>query len=331
MPSLSTGSKLFLRAIFLQAGTPPFMNRIDTNTPVGFVGIGAMGSRISRRLLTNGYKVTVYNRDRTKAEILIADGAVVSDTLSVLATKCRVIMSCLTDDSAVRQVYLAPDGILAHAAPATIVIEMSTVRPHTSRELAQAGADRGVHVLDVAISGSTPVLEQGMVTLLGGGDAEVFAAVEPIFKIIAKQYFRLGPAGSGTAAKLVVNALLGVGMQGVAEACALGERQGLEREQLLTVLSKTAVVAPAHVGKLLRAIHEDYGPQFALRLMNKDFRLVLETASKLNLTLPVTEAAFQINTEAFALGPDQDYSIVIREMESRAQQKDVEQAVSHQG
>lgn len=306
------------------------MNRIDTNTQVGFVGLGAMGSRIVRRLLANGYKVTVYNRDRTKAELLSAEGAAVADSLTALTARAKVIMSCLTDDLAVCQVYLAPAGILAKAAPGTIIVEMSTVRPDTSRELAQKGADRGIQVIDVAISGSTSVLEQGMVTLLGGGDPEVFYAIEPIFKVIAKQYFHLGPAGSGMAAKLVVNALLGIGMQGVAEACALGERQGLDREQLLTLLSKTAVVAPAHVGKLLRAIREDYGPQFALRLMNKDFRLILETASKLNLTLPVTEAAFQINSEAFALGPDQDYSIVIREMESRAQQKGVTEAAAQQ-
>lgn len=306
------------------------MKQIDSDTPVGFVGVGAMGSRIVRRLLANGYKVNVYNRDRAKAEKLIADGAVVFDSLASLATKTKVIMSCLTDDSAVCQLYLAPAGILANAAPDTIVVEMSTVRPDTSRELAQKGADRGIKVIDVAISGSTSVLEQGMVTLLGGGDTEVFAAVEPVFKIIAKQYFLLGPAGSGTAAKLVVNALLGVGMQAVAEACVLGEKQGLDRTQLLTVLSKTAVVAPAHVGKLLRAIREDYGAQFALRLMNKDFRLILQTASKLSLTLPVTEAAFQINSQAFALGPEQDYSIVIREMESRTQQKAAKEAVSHQ-
>jgi 3-hydroxyisobutyrate dehydrogenase-like beta-hydroxyacid dehydrogenase len=144
--------------------------------------------------------------------------------------------------------------------------------------------------------------------------------VEPIFQTIAKQYFHLGPAGSGTAAKLVVNALLGIGMQAIAEACALGESQALDREQLLTVLSKTAVVAPAHVGKLLRAVRNDYGPQFPLRLMNKDFRLILETASNFNLELPVTEAAFQVNSEALALGPEQDFSIVIQEMESRAQE-----------
>lgn len=136
------------------------MNRIDTNTPLGFVGIGAMGSRIVRRLLANGYKVIVYNRDRRKAESLIADGATVADTLPEVPKSSKVILSCPTDDAAVLRVYQALDGILAHAARGTIVVEMSTVLPQTSRELAREAATRGVHVLDVAISGSTPVLEQ---------------------------------------------------------------------------------------------------------------------------------------------------------------------------
>jgi 3-hydroxyisobutyrate dehydrogenase-like beta-hydroxyacid dehydrogenase len=117
-------------------------------------------------------------------------------------------------------------------------------------------------------------------------------------------------------------------MQAIAEACALGEKEGLDRERLLTVLAKTAVVSPAHVGKLPRAANNDYSPQFPLRLMNKDLGLILETASDLNLVLPATEAAFRVNTEALARGPEQDFSIVIREMESRAQM-DVKEAVEH--
>lgn len=297
------------------------MNRIDTRTPVGLIGVGAMGSRIARRLLASGYKVLLYDHDRTKADALITNGASVSDRLETVASSARIILSCLTDDTAVRRVYLGPEGIICHAAQGTVIVEMSTVRPRTSCELAQAGAGHDVHVLDVAISGSTPVAEQGMVTLLGGGDPEVFAAVEPIFRTIAKQWFHLGPSGSGAAAKLVVNTLLGVGMQAVAEACVLGQKQGLDRAQLLSVLSKTAVVAPAHIGKLLRAVHDDYSPQFPLRLMNKDFRLILETASELDLVLPTTEAASRVNCEAFKLGSDQDFSIVIREMESRSDEK----------
>lgn len=289
-----------------------------------------MGSRIVRRLLAHGYKITVYDRNREKAESLSAEGATIADDIAALASHANVILSCLTDDAAVTEVYLAPEGILAHAARGTIIVEMSTIRPRTSRELAREGAERGIRVLDVAISGSTPALEQGNVTLLGGGESEIFAALGPIFETIARQYFHLGPSGSGTAAKLMVNTLLGIGMQAIAEACVLGEQQGLDRERLLTVLSKTAVVAPAHAGKLLRAVRDDYAPQFPLRLMNKDFRLIMETASDLDLALPATEAAFQVNSQAMALGPEQDFSIVIREMESRAQKAGLKQEVTNQ-
>jgi 3-hydroxyisobutyrate dehydrogenase-like beta-hydroxyacid dehydrogenase len=295
------------------------MNRIDANTQLGFVGVGAMGSRIVRRLLASGYKVAVYDLASEKAEALVIDGATVSNSLADLASTAEIILSCLTNDEAVRRVYLGPDGLLFHAAPGTIVLEMSTIRPRTSREVAREGADRGVRVLDVAISGSTPAVEQGTVTLLGGGDSNIFTALEPIFKTISKQYFHLGSSGSGTAAKLVVNALLGIGMQAIAEACALGEKEGLDRDQLLTVLGKTAVVAPAHVGKLPRAMRNDYSPQFPLRLMNKDFRLILEAASQSDLALPATEAAFQVNSDASIFWPDLDFSVVIQEMESRVQ------------
>jgi 3-hydroxyisobutyrate dehydrogenase-like beta-hydroxyacid dehydrogenase len=195
------------------------MNQIDANnTRLGFVGVGAMGSRIVRRLLANGYKVAVYDVNRANADALVVDGATVSDSLAALTSTSDVILSCLTNDEAVRSVYLDPEGIFAHAAPGTVVVEMSTIRPRTSREVARVGAQRGVSVLDVAISGSTPAMEQGTVTLLGGGDPKLFAAVEPIFKTIAKQYFLLGPSGSGASAKLVVNTLLGVGMHAIAEA-----------------------------------------------------------------------------------------------------------------
>lgn len=278
-----------------------------------------MGSRIVRRLLAGGYKVAVYDLSREKAEAMTMDGATVSNSLADLASTTEIILSCLTNDEAVRRVYLAPDGLLAHATSGKVVLEMSTIRPRTSREVAREGADRGVHVLDGAISGSTPAVEQGTVTLLCGGDPNIFTKLEPIFQTFARQYFHLGASGSGTAAKLVVNALLGVGMQAIAEACALGEREGLDRDQLLTVLGKTAVVAPAHAGKLSRVMRNDYSPQFPLRLMNKDFRLILEAASQSDLSLPATEAAFQVNSDAFVFWPDLDFSVVIQEMESRVQ------------
>jgi 3-hydroxyisobutyrate dehydrogenase-like beta-hydroxyacid dehydrogenase len=133
----------------------------------------------------------------------------------------------------------------------------------------------------------------------------------------------MGPSGSGVAMKLVVNALLGVGMQAIAEAIALGARLELPRELLLDTLAKTAVVAPAHVGKLATAKKHDYAPQFPIRLMRKDFGLVLGAAEQLGLSMPATEMAAAINSEEAAAGGEEDFSAVIRRMEELAEAEEV--------
>jgi 3-hydroxyisobutyrate dehydrogenase-like beta-hydroxyacid dehydrogenase len=202
-----------------------------------------------------------------------------------------------------------------------VVLEMSTISPETSRELYSVGASNGVDVMDVAISGSTPAVEQGAITLLAGGDPEVFQAAEPIFQALAAHYFLMGRSGSGTSMKLVVNTILGVSMQAIAEAIALGEAEGLHRARLLEVLSQTAVIPPAHVGKLGKAERNDYSPQFGIGLMNKDFRLILEAAKSSNLVLPATEAAFEVNFATFKEDPNSDVSSVIRHMEELVEVK----------
>jgi 3-hydroxyisobutyrate dehydrogenase len=285
---------------------------------LGFVGMGAMGSRLARRLRANGYEVTVYDRNHSKAAALVQCGASMTTSLGELAASADVILSCLTDDEAVRNVYLEHDGVLAVARPGTVVLEMSTISPETSRQLHAEGTKRNVNVMDVAISGSTLAVEKGTITLLAGGGAELFHAAEPIFRALATQYFLMGPSGSGTSMKLVVNTLLGVGMQAIAEAIALGETAGIERQRLLKVLSQTAVVAPAHIGKLARVERDDYSPQFGIGLMNKDFRLILEEAQSSNISLPATKAAFQINGDAVKADPHADFSAVILEMERNA-------------
>ncbi len=285
---------------------------------LGFVGLGNMGSRIAQRLINHGYQLAVYDKDVTQTSALGSSGGVIAKNVLELACDSGVILSCLTNDAAVLSVYAGPEGVFAGAQPGTAVLEMSTISPETSRELHNVGAQHGIDVLDVAISGSTPAAEQGILTLLAGGNRELFRAAEPIFQTIAKQYFLLGDAGSGTAMKLVVNTLLGVGMQAIAEAVVLGEKAGLDRDRLLEVLSKTAVIAPAHVGKLARAAVNDYSPQFPLRLMNKDFELILKAAAKEHVSMPATEAAFFVNSEELAGNDDKDFSAVLRRMEEAA-------------
>jgi 3-hydroxyisobutyrate dehydrogenase-like beta-hydroxyacid dehydrogenase len=285
---------------------------------LGFIGLGNMGSRIAQRLLDHGYHLVVYDLDIAKAEAIAAQRGIVAKNILDLARSADVILSCLTNDEAVRSVYTGSEGVFAGARPGTVVLEMSTISPENSRELHRLGAGGDIEVLDVAISGSTPAAEQGLLTLLVGGNPELFHAAEPIFQAVAKQYFLLGDSGSGTAMKLVVNTLLGVGMQAIAEAVVLGEKTGLARGRLLEVLSQTAVIAPAHVGKLARAALNDYSPQFPLRLMNKDFQLILKAAAQAHVPMPVTEAAFRVNSDELAHNDEEDFSAVLRRMEGVA-------------
>jgi 3-hydroxyisobutyrate dehydrogenase len=215
-------------------------------------------------------------------------------------------------------IYRGSGGVFAHARPGSVIIDMSTVYPETSQELSKRGSERGVEVLDVTMSGSTPTAENGLLTLFGGGNKERFESAESIFRVIAKNYFYLGPSGSGATMKLVVNALLGIGMQAIAEAVALGEKAGLDRNRLLDVLSQTAVVASAHAGKLQRAKKSDYSPQFPIRLMNKDFGLIFNLAAAVGARMPAAGAAFEINARQTDEGPEQDFSAVILQMEKQA-------------
>jgi 3-hydroxyisobutyrate dehydrogenase-like beta-hydroxyacid dehydrogenase len=285
---------------------------------LGFIGIGYMGRPIARRLLESGFSLTAYDRDHTKAEELVRYGGAVAQSVAELSSSCNVVLSCLPSDAAVLDTYRGPKGVFAHEHPGSVVIDMSTVYPETSQELSRLGAERGVEVLDVTISGSTPTAENGLLTLFGGGSKERFDSAESIFRVIAKNYFHLGPSGSGATMKLVVNALLGIGMQAIAEAVALGEKAGLDRNRLLDVLSQTAVVAPAHAGKLQRAKKSDYSPQFPIRLMNKDFGLIFNLAAAVGARMPAASAAFEINARQSDEGAEQDFSAVILQMEKQA-------------
>ena len=286
---------------------------------IGFVGIGYMGRPIARRLLEAGFELTAYDRDPSKAEVLIRYGGKVARSVSELSSSCDVVLSCLPSDEAALNIYGGLDGVFANAHPGSTVIDMSTVYPETARALSRQGSEHQVEVLDVTISGSTPAAENGLLTLFGGGNQECFDGAESIFRVIAAKYFYLGPSGSGATMKLVVNTLLGIGMQAIAEAVALGEKAGLDRNRLLDVLSRTAVVAPAHLGKLERAKKSDYSPQFPIRLMNKDFGLILHLAAAVGARMPAAGAAFEVNARQSEQEQEQDFSAVILQMEKQDQ------------
>jgi len=298
----------------------------QVNTPrahLGFIGLGYLGSRIARRLAAAGFPLTVWDRDPARAAEFSDVGARVSSGAAELARGVDVVLSSLTDDAVVEDVYFGTGKVLENAARGARIIELSTIAPRTAKRLHEAGRAYGISVLDVAVSGSTPAAESGKLTLFGGGERRDFDAAEPIFRAIAAQSFYMGSGGSGVAMKLVVNTVLGLGMQAIAESLALGSSLGLSRDLLFDTLAKTAVVAPAHIGKLASAKRADYTPQFPIRLMQKDFALILSEAARLKLWMPATEAAAPVNTAEAATGGEEDFSAVVRHMEQQPHASDI--------
>jgi len=269
-----------------------------------------MGSRLAKRLHSAGWSVQAWNRSPEKAKEVSKQGIPLATSVATLCASSDVVLSCLANDAAVRAVYLAKSGVLNTATPGKIILEMSTISRDLSLEIHREAARRQIRALDVAISGSTPAVEAGNVTLLAGGDRATFDECTPVFQSIARQWFLIGPGGLGVEMKLVVNLLLGVGMAAIAEGLSLGKHLQIERSVLLDVLSKTAVIPPAFLGKFKKIESGDFSPEFPLRLMSKDMNLVVDAAASSGAKLPVASAAQKVFAAyADSIG-DLDLSVV---------------------
>jgi 3-hydroxyisobutyrate dehydrogenase-like beta-hydroxyacid dehydrogenase len=227
-------------------------------------------------------------------------------------------MACVTDDEAQQSVMFGQDGALAGVHGGSMIIDLSTVSPDASRRLYQAAKQQGVSMIDAAVSGSVPQVEQGSLVIFVGGEQETYQQCKPILDVLGKSSFYMGASGMGTTMKLVVNTLLGLGMQALAEAIVLGEKAGIEKRLLLDVLGQTTVLTPGQKSKLENVKREQYPNNFALSLMHKDFRLVLSEAYDLSVSMPATAAAQQMYTAAMAKAMDEDFSIIIKFMEELA-------------
>jgi 3-hydroxyisobutyrate dehydrogenase-like beta-hydroxyacid dehydrogenase len=278
---------------------------------IGFIGLGLMGSRLTQRLHLSGWNVRAWNRSPEPAGAMSQKGIRIAASVAKLVADSDVILSCLANDAAVHSVYCDTAGVFSAAKPGTILLEMSTISPQLSHLLHREASSQGVRLLDLAISGSTVAVEAGTVTLLAGGDRNTFEQCTPIYESVAKQWFLVGGGSSGIQMKLVVNLLLGVEMQAIAEAVSLGEHLQLNRDVLLNVLSKTAVIAPAFVGKFQKVKNNDYSPEFPLRLMSKDMDLVMETAGATGANLPAARVAQSVLTASLPSNGDLDLAAII--------------------
>ncbi len=246
-------------------------------------------------------------------------GATVARTPKELASSCDIVIACVTDNEAQQNVMLGQDGALAGGHDNLIVIDMSTVSPNASRRLYQAAREKGIAMIDAAVSGSVPQVDQGSLFIFVGGEQAVYQQCKPILAVLGSNSFYIGSSGMGTTMKLVVNTMLGLGMQALAESIALGEKAGIEKNMLLDVLEQTAVLTPGQKSKLENVKQEEYPTTFALSLMHKDFRLILSEAYDISVAMPATAVAQQMYAAAMAKGmEDEDFSIMIKFMEEIA-------------
>ena len=276
---------------------------------VAVVGLGAMGSRIARRLLEAGHEVVVWNRTAEKAAPLVAAGAVAAPTPAAAAERAEAVLTMVADPAALRDVTEGEQGVAAGAVEGTTVIEMSTVGPDAERRLASVLGER-VGLLDAPVLGSRAEAESGTLKIFVGGPPELVERWTPLLSVLGSP-LHVGEVGAGAAAKLVANTTL-VGTIGLlGEALALGEGLGLSREKTFEVLAATPLAAQAE-RRRESVTSGEFPPRFALYLARKDAELVVAAAREAGVDLRLTEAARSWLAEAEEVGlGDRDYSAVL--------------------
>lgn len=285
---------------------------MSTAPLIGFVGFGAMASRMGANLVKAGYRIVAYTPSGKGG-----DGSTrFVPTPRALAQEADILIACVPDDEALASALHGSDGALAGLKAGGLLINTSTVAPETSVALAQECATRNIAVIDAPVAGSTPEAESGNLVILAGGTADEIARAQPVFDAIGRLTIHAGPAGSGSKLKLVINGIMGATLAVVAEGVTYGLAAGLDRSMLFDALDAVPVISPHHKRKLKAAKEGDFSPQFPTRLMQKDMRLLMTDAARQTAPLPAMAAATQSLSLTRRRHPNEDYSALFAVMES---------------
>jgi len=280
---------------------------------LGFIGLGAMGGRVTKRLLDAGYQVTGHNRTRSKAQWLLDAGMRWADTPREVAEASDVIFTMVTNTAALETVVRGPDGVLAGLGPGKVYVDMSTVSPAKSRELAEQVAARGARMLDTPVSGSPITLEQGQLSMMAGGDEEAFERVKPVLHAIAPIVNYVGTNGQAVLMKIAVNLNLQVQIMAFCEALLLAEKGGIPRTTAMKVLLDSVIASPSLKYRTPFILNEPDEAWFNVNMMQKDLLLALDMGRQFDVPLPTVAVSNEFLTAARALGlAEHDFFIVYK-------------------
>jgi 2-hydroxy-3-oxopropionate reductase len=282
---------------------------------VGFVGLGIMGRPMAHRLLDAGWALTVHSRSPGPVDELVAAGAARAASPAEVARAADVVVTMLPDTPDVRSVLLGEDGVASGAAPGSLVIDMSSIDPGPTREIASALGERGVAMLDAPVSGGERGAIDGTLSIMVGGPEDAFARAEPLFGALGSTIVHVGPAGAGQVTKACNQLVVAATIEAVAEALVLAERSGVDparvREALLGGFAGSKILE-VHGRRML---DEDYTPGFRARLHAKDARIVLDAAEAAGAPVPTFETvARQLQAVLDAGDGDLDHSALHKQL-----------------
>ena len=269
---------------------------------IGFIGLGAMGGNMARRLAGLGFTVAGYDPSATNAKRSGDAGVKVVDSPAAAADGADFVLSSVPDPAAIRRSYLGPDGVLTRVHKGMILIDLSTIDPATWREVAAAAAKHGVDALDAPVSGGPADAGAGKLIFLIGGEASVVERARPVLDALGSAINHVGPLGTGLIVKLVNNVMSVCNVVVAAEAMALGVKAGIEPQALFDMLSVSGGRSHHFLKRFPNVLAGDFSPNFSIALSRKDLGLALDMAAQLGVPMPAAGAVKQVYEAARAAG-----------------------------
>lgn len=261
---------------------------------VGFVGLGIMGRGMSRNLLKAGFDLTIWNRTASRMEELVAEGASPAASPADLASKCDIILICVSDTPDVEAVITGPDGVLEGIRSGALVIDHSTISPYATRQLAEALREKGAHMLDAPVSGGSEGAAKGTLSIMVGGDTSQLDRAMPYLQAMGKTITHVGGSGAGQMVKLVNQILVVVNQLAVSEALLFAQAGGLDLEKTLDAVKGGAAGSWMLANRGPQMIVRDWRPGFTIDLQQKDLRLVMQAADQLGIPVIGTSLVFNL-------------------------------------
>ena len=279
---------------------------------VGFIGLGIMGQGMVRNLLQASFEVCVWNRAASRVDELVAAGASTAGSPSELASRCDIIIVCVSDTPDVQAVILGENGVIHGARSGSLVIDMSTISPRATREISEQLAQRDMHMLDAPISGGSEGAAQGTLSIMVGGESSHVERAMPAFRAMGEKITHVGGIGAGQMVKLVNQILVVGNALAMSEALLFAQAGNLDLEKTLAAVSGGAAGSWMLSMRGPQILERDWRPGFSIDLQQKDVRLALAAADELGGPAPVTSMAFHYyrSLQAQGLGDEGNHALI---------------------